>query len=111
MNVDIDAIVRCRDGFLTETKKIPIAEVEMKEKGYGWGDTEASQQKRGSEYADLMGRGIHFPPIKVFGKRHKSDTYQVFDGHARLTAHKINKDKFIEAEITLVDDKGNSMRC
>ena len=28
--------------------------------------------------------------------------------HARLTAHKINKDKFIEAQITLVDDKGNS---
>lgn len=45
------------------------------------GDTEASQQKREHEYARLMKRGINFPPIKVFGKRHTSDTYQVFDGH------------------------------
>lgn len=104
--------IGCKDGFKTQVKKIPISQIEMKEKSSGgWGDTEASQQRRGSEYAKLMKKGVGFPPIKVFGKRHASDTYQVFDGHARLTAHKINKEKTIKAQITLVDSKGNSLRC
>ena len=101
----------CKDGFKTIRKKIPINQIEFSEVGHGWGDTEASQEQRGSEYAKLMKEGVEFPPIQVFGKRTPDDTYKVFDGHARVTAHKMNKDGLIEAEITVVDETGKSARC
>ena len=101
----------CKDGFKTIRKKIPISQIEFSEVGHGWGDIEASQEQRGSRYAELMKEGVEFPPIQVFGKRTPDDTYKVFDGHARVTAHKINKDELIEAEITVVDETGTSMKC
>jgi len=101
----------CKDGFLTIRTRIPITEIEFSEVGHGWGDTETSQERRGTHYAELMKKGIVFPPVQVFGKRTSNDTYLLFDGHARVTAHKINNDKFIEVDITVVDNKGQSIKC
>jgi len=95
----------CLDGFLTEKKKIDISQIEFKEK------QPVKIEERSKKYAKQMKQGKKFPPIQVFGKRHKYDTYQVFDGHARLLAHKLNKKRKILAEITLVNRKGQSLKC
>ena len=97
---------KCDDnGILIELKKIPIKEIEYKEVH------PIAHEERAKKYAEQLKQGRVFRPINVFGKRFKGDTYQVFDGHARVLAHKIAGRKTIDAEITLVDKKGNSIRC
>jgi len=92
-------------GFLVETRKIPINEISYKE------TQPVAHKARAEKYAELIRKGTKFKPIMVFGKRHKGDTYQVFDGHARVLAHRILGQKQIEAEITLVDRKGKPRSC
>lgn len=97
---------RCDElGLLVETKKISVAEIEYKEK------YPLAHEIRAKKYAKLMKEGTQFKPILVFGKRFKNDTYQVFDGHARVLAHKLLNRKKIDAEITLVDAKGRPISC
>lgn len=92
-------------GFLIEKRKIPVDEISYKEV------QAVAHEVRAKKYAELMRKGTKFKPIMVFGKRYKGDTYEVFDGHARVLAHRILGKKEIEAEITLVDKKGRPKSC
>ena len=92
-------------GFLVEEKKIPLKEIVYKE------SKAVAHEERARKYAELMKKGVIFPPIMVFGKRFKGDTYQVFDGHARVLAAQMIGRKRIDAEVTLVDEKGKSKPC
>ena len=106
MNRSEKMVRLCDDlGFSIERKKILVKEIVFKEK------YPVALKERAEKYAKLMKKGKKFPPVMVFGKRYKKDTYQVFDGHARLLAHKINKQKKIKAEITLVNKKGRPIPC
>ena len=96
---------KCEDGIWVELKKIPIKEIAYKELH------PVAHEERARKYAEQIKQGRVFKPINVFGKRFKGDTYQVFDGHARVLAHKIVGRKTIDAEITLVDKNGKSLRC
>lgn len=92
-------------GFAVETKKIPLKEISYKE------IHPIAHEMRAKKYADMMKGGVKFKPILVFGKRFEGDTYEVFDGHARVLAHKMLGKKEIKAEITLVDRKGRPISC
>ena len=96
---------KCDEGFLIEMKKIPIKEIDYKELH------PVAHEERARKYAKQLKQGRIFKPINVFGKRFKGDTYQVFDGHARVLAYKMAGRKMIDAEITLVDKKGKSITC
>lgn len=97
---------KCDDnGILIELKKIPIKEIVYKEA------RAVAHEERARKYAEQLKQGRIFKPINVFGKRFKGDTYQVFDGHARVLAYKMAGRKMIDAEITLVDKNGKSLRC
>jgi len=96
---------KCDDGILVELKKIPIKEI-------SYGEVyPVAHEERARKYAEQIKQGRIFKPINVFGKRFKGDTYQVFDGHARVLAYKMAGRKMIDAEVTLVDEKGRSIRC
>ena len=98
--------VECDElGFAYVVTKIPVDEVEFKER------FPVALEERAEKYAELLKKGVKFPPIHVFGKRFKGDTYLVFDGHARLEAHKRAGFKEIEAIVVLVDENGNSIKC
>ena len=92
-------------GYKIEIKDIPINQISYGEK------YPVAQTMRARKYSELMKKGKQFPRIHVFGKRFKGDTFQVFDGHARVLAHKFLGKKRIKAEITLVDKNGRSIRC
>jgi len=92
-------------GYKTEIKSIPVNEVSYGEK------YPVAHQMRAQKYAELIKSGKKFPAVMVFGKRHKGDSYQVFDGHARVLAHKILGKKRISALITLVDQNGRPVKC
>ena len=92
-------------GFSTEIRKIRVDEISYKEVH------PVAHEVRAEKYAELIKKGISFKPIMVFGKRFKGDTYEVFDGHARVLAHKLLGIKEIEAEVTLVDRKGRPLKC
>jgi len=92
-------------GFLTEITKIPTSEISYKEVN------PVAHEERAKKYAELIKKGVKFKPILVFGKRHDGDTYEVFDGHARVLAYKILGMKEIDAEITLVDERGRPISC
>jgi len=92
-------------GFLVETRNIPVKEISYKEV------QPVAHEARAEKYADMIRKGAKFKPIMVFGKRHKGDTYEVFDGHARVLAHRLLGKKEIEAEITLVDKRGRPKTC
>lgn len=92
-----------KDLFETRTKRIPLAEIVYKEKH------PVRHETRAKKYAKMMRQGFQFPPIQVFGKRRKGDTFQVFDGHARVLAARILGKQRILADITLVDKTGLSI--
>jgi len=98
--------IQCDElGFALVHKKILVNEVDFKEK------YPVALEQRAEKFAELLKRSEKIPPISVFGKRHKEDTYQVFDGHARLVAHKKLGLKKIDALITLVKPDGRSVTC
>ena len=88
-----------------EEKTIPVAEIEYKEK------FPEAHEIRARKYAEMIRAGHKFLPISVFGKRFENDTYQVFDGHARVLAHKLLGLTEIEAIVSLVDKNGKSISC
>lgn len=98
----INGIRTYRDplGILIQRRVIPVSQVEFKEK------QPVQLELRAKRYAERMKAGERFPPIHVFGPRFPGDTFQVYDGHARVTAAKLLGHKVIDAEITLVNRKG-----
>ena len=99
-------MVECDElGYAYVRKKIPVDEVEFGER------FPVALEERAEKYAELLRQGKELPPISVFGKRYPSDTYLVFDGHARLVAHRKLGLKEIDALITLVDSEGKSIKC
>jgi ParB-like chromosome segregation protein Spo0J len=97
---------KCDDlGLLVEVKKIPVKEISYKEVH------PVAHEERARKYAEAIKKGVPFKPIMVFGKRFEGDTYEVFDGHARVLAYKTLGIEEIEAEITLVDEKGRPRSC
>lgn len=88
--------------FEMKIASIPLKEIEYKEKH------PVRHESRAKKYAKMIKAGHKFKPIMVFGKRHRGDTYQVFDGHARVLASRFLGRKTIRAEITLVDRKGRT---
>lgn len=91
-------------GFLIKLKKIRVKEIVPKER------QPVRLKSRSTRYAEKMKGGEQFPPIQVFGKRFRGDTFQVFNGHARVQAHKLLGREKILAEITIVDKKGRTVR-
>ena len=105
---DVEIMLYCdEDGCLTEEKKIPIDEIEFGEAKPG------ALERRAKKYAAMILSGPcdEFKPISVFGKRFEDDTYQVFDGHARIEAYRIAGKTEIPAKITLVDKHGHLIHC
>ena len=98
-------VAKCEEGILVEVKNILEEEIEYKER------YPVAHKSRAEKYADLIRKGVEFPPIQVFGKRFEGDTYQVFDGHARVLAHRLLGLEDIESEITLVHRRGLPISC
>jgi len=79
---------------------IPLKDIELKE-------------PYTKQHGTLFGKYANMPretrpPILVFGKRHRKDTFQVFEGHHRTLAAKKKGEKTILAWVTKVTRLGRS---
>lgn len=91
-------------GYAVARAQIPVKAIKAKE------IDPVLLEKRTQKFLKLLKQGKRcgngLPVIQVYGRRYSGDFYQVFDGHARVSAYRKRRLKWIEADVLLVHRSG-----